>query len=457
MIRSKLGTETVQQRSCARCSDPIPGSPVTPAVRARPGRRPAGSGDRRRSDPPPTRDKARGTVVSSSGPANRGHEQATSRRAPARGPGRPIPPRTIIWHSALEFLLTFVLLFGVVTFVRWVIGPSAISHAIPQIHLQLLIVGTAVGLLVAGLILSPPGRASGGRMNPAISLAMWRLGVFLPPACCPTRRPSWPAQQSGRWPPGRPGAARPPGLRRHTPRSSQLQAGGRPAVRHRGSQHVRHRADHWALPERAPACGRGPLDSRPPRRRRYRGARHIFRGQRQPRPAIRPRPQLRPDPVPVGLPARPHARSRACRTRTAGDPPGPPGHDSPTMPTYRRAPRPGATRAPYIPDVSGIRRRPRFGRAGYPAAPAEQTVPPPTVSLRWDCVRSLLPLRTAQQRHAALPPAPLPPCPLRPLASQLSRHGGHGGRISDRSAQAGASRVPGPALTRPAAALRFTW
>lgn len=116
--------------------------------------------------------------MSSSGPANRGHEQATSRRAPARGPGRPIPPRTIIWHSALEFLLTFVLLFGVVTFVRWVIGPSAISHAIPQIHLQLLIVGTAVGLLVAGLILSPPGRASGGRMNPAISLAMWRLGVF---------------------------------------------------------------------------------------------------------------------------------------------------------------------------------------------------------------------------------------------------------------------------------------
>lgn len=116
--------------------------------------------------------------MSSSGPANRGHEQATSQRAPARGPGKPIPPRTIIWHSALEFLLTFVLLFGVVTFVRWVIGPSAISRAIPQIHLQLLIVGTAVGLLVAGLILSPPGRASGGHMNPAISLAMWRFGVF---------------------------------------------------------------------------------------------------------------------------------------------------------------------------------------------------------------------------------------------------------------------------------------
>jgi glycerol uptake facilitator protein/aquaporin Z len=32
--------------------------------------------------------------------------------------------------------------------------------------------------LLAGLILSPPGRASGGHMNPAISLAMWRFGVF---------------------------------------------------------------------------------------------------------------------------------------------------------------------------------------------------------------------------------------------------------------------------------------
>src|SRR3984893_13420971 len=30
----------------------------------------------------------------------------------------------------------------------------------------------------AGLILSPPGRTTGGHMNPAISLAMWRFGVF---------------------------------------------------------------------------------------------------------------------------------------------------------------------------------------------------------------------------------------------------------------------------------------
>ncbi|MFF2014174.1 MIP/aquaporin family protein [Streptomyces sp. NPDC058195] len=71
-----------------------------------------------------------------------------------------------------------MLLFGVTTIVRWVIGPSFISDRIPQIHLQLLIVGVAVGLLIAALILSPPGRMTGGHMNPAISFATWRFGVF---------------------------------------------------------------------------------------------------------------------------------------------------------------------------------------------------------------------------------------------------------------------------------------
>ncbi len=80
--------------------------------------------------------------------------------------------------SVFEFLLTAVLLFGVVSIVRWVIGPSPISRAFPQIHIELVIVGAVVGFLLAGLILSPPGRSSGGHMNPAISLAMWQFGVF---------------------------------------------------------------------------------------------------------------------------------------------------------------------------------------------------------------------------------------------------------------------------------------
>jgi glycerol uptake facilitator-like aquaporin len=93
------------------------------------------------------------------------------------------PPRSVnfgqlVRHSALELILTFFMLFGVTSIVRWVIGPSLISRTFPEIQVELLIVGTSVAILIAGLILSPPGKASGGHMNPAISLAMWRFGVF---------------------------------------------------------------------------------------------------------------------------------------------------------------------------------------------------------------------------------------------------------------------------------------
>jgi glycerol uptake facilitator protein/aquaporin Z len=49
---------------------------------------------------------------------------------------------------------------------------------LPEIHAELLIVGLAVAILIAGLIVSPPGKETGGHMNPAISFAMWRFGVF---------------------------------------------------------------------------------------------------------------------------------------------------------------------------------------------------------------------------------------------------------------------------------------
>jgi glycerol uptake facilitator protein/aquaporin Z len=70
------------------------------------------------------------------------------------------------------------MLFAVASVVRWVIGASPISRAISGIHLELLVVGVVVGLLLAGLILSPLGKVSGGHMNPPISVAMWRFGAF---------------------------------------------------------------------------------------------------------------------------------------------------------------------------------------------------------------------------------------------------------------------------------------
>lgn len=84
----------------------------------------------------------------------------------------------LIWRGALELILTSILLFGVTTVVRFAVGPSPVSRAVPQIHIELLVVGAVVAMLLAGLIISRPGKISGGHMNPAISLAMWRFGVF---------------------------------------------------------------------------------------------------------------------------------------------------------------------------------------------------------------------------------------------------------------------------------------
>jgi glycerol uptake facilitator-like aquaporin len=91
---------------------------------------------------------------------------------------RRVPTTSLARQVLAEAALTFVLLFGVVTLVRWIVGASPVSQAIPDIRAEVALIGAAVAVLLTALILSPLGRISGGHMNPAISLAMWRYGVF---------------------------------------------------------------------------------------------------------------------------------------------------------------------------------------------------------------------------------------------------------------------------------------
>src|SRR5258707_14249534 len=100
----------------------------------------------------------------------------------ATGPSRSVE---LAQHSAIELILTSILLFGVTTIVRFVVGPSAILSAFPQIHVELLIVGLGVGVLLTGLIKSPLGKISGGHPNPAYSFALWGFWGFPPAGILP--------------------------------------------------------------------------------------------------------------------------------------------------------------------------------------------------------------------------------------------------------------------------------
>ncbi|MFE4382445.1 MIP/aquaporin family protein [Streptomyces cyaneofuscatus] len=90
---------------------------------------------------------------------------------PARSPS---PSPGLSRRAACEFGLTALLLLAVVSGVRWLFAPDGYGGG----GVAFALLGAGVGVLLAALMLSAPGRWSGGHLNPAITVALWRLGVF---------------------------------------------------------------------------------------------------------------------------------------------------------------------------------------------------------------------------------------------------------------------------------------
>jgi hypothetical protein len=80
-------------------------------------------------------------------------------------------------RAADEFALTTVLLFLAVTVVRWLRDPGSPLY-IAELNVALAVAGVLSGTILTGLILTPPGRRSGGHMNPAVTVALWLMEVF---------------------------------------------------------------------------------------------------------------------------------------------------------------------------------------------------------------------------------------------------------------------------------------
>ncbi|MFH8470737.1 aquaporin [Streptomyces sp. NPDC017991] len=83
----------------------------------------------------------------------------------------------LVRHSVYEFVLATVLLFAVVSLVRW-LAVSGSPLAIGNPDALFAVAGTAVAALIAGLMYSPLGRRSGGHLHPGVTVFLWSSGLF---------------------------------------------------------------------------------------------------------------------------------------------------------------------------------------------------------------------------------------------------------------------------------------
>ncbi len=88
-----------------------------------------------------------------------------------------LPRQLPLMRAIDEFLLTTVLLFLAVTVVRWLRDPGSALY-LADLKVALAVIGVISGAILTALILSPPGRRSGGHMNPSVTVALWLMDAF---------------------------------------------------------------------------------------------------------------------------------------------------------------------------------------------------------------------------------------------------------------------------------------
>jgi aquaporin Z len=88
-------------------------------------------------------------------------------------------PRTLSAYLA-EFAGTAILLFVGVSAVAFLWAPGSPIPVIPNGALRRLLTGCCFAAGLAAVVYSPLGQISGGHLNPAVTLAFWRLGKVSP-------------------------------------------------------------------------------------------------------------------------------------------------------------------------------------------------------------------------------------------------------------------------------------